>query len=275
MTGTLLKHEAIRTRGFLLVILAAAVALSLVGSALALTGWPVLSVFGTVLALIGTFGLVPATQFAAAVDYWRTSYGRIGYFTQTLPARGARIYWAKLAWAAIVLLAGLVLTAALWLLATVASAESLFGMPPGVLLPMIGDVLAAAFAASPWLVALGVPVIAVVMYGFNTAMLFAAASIGSERWLQRLGWGGPVVVWFGLYTVMQLVMFVAILSIPLGLGVDAAGGFGVVPADLLTAMVEDTDLGVMPIGFVFAMALAIPVLLWRTAHSWNHKVSLA
>lgn len=275
MTATLLKHEALRTRGFLLVILGAAAALGLVGSLMALTGWPVISVVGTVLGFIGAFGLIPAVQLASAVDYWRTGYGRIGYFTQTLPVRGARIYGAKLAWAALVLLAGLVLTVALWFGVMVASAQSLFGMTPQVLLGQVGEVLAAAFEASPWLVAVGAPVILIVMYGFNLVLLFAAASIGSERWLQRLGWGGPVLVWFGLYAIVQVVMFVLILAIPFGLGVDAAGDFGLVPADLLTAMVTNTTADVMPVGFLPAMALMIPLLIWRTAHSWNHRVSLA
>lgn len=275
MTGTLIKHEVLRTRGFLLVIVAAALTLGLAGSALAFTGWPVLAQFGLVLGAIGAFGLIPAIQLAEAVDYWRTSYGRLGYFTQTLPVRGSRIFWAKLAWAALVLLVALVLTLAIWLLVMVASAESLFGVPTAVLLSQIGGILAAAYAASPWLVAVGAPLILVVLYGFNTVLLFASATIGSERWLQRLGWGGPVLVWFALYTVVQIAMFALILVIPLGLGVDAAGGFGIVPADLLTAMIQDTNPQVMPIGFIPAMVAMIPLLLWRTVRSWNHKVSLA
>lgn len=275
MTAILLKHEALRTRGFLLVILGAAAVLGLVGSLMALTGWPVISVLGTVLGFLGAFGLVPAMQLASAVDYWRTGYGRIGYFTQTLPVRGSRIYAAKLIWAALVLLAGLVLTVALWFVVMVASAQSLFGMSPQVLLGQVGEVLAAAFEASPWLVAVGAPVILIVMYGCNLVLLFAAASIGSERWLQRLGWGGPVLVWFALYAIMQVVMFVLILAIPFGLGVDAAGDFGLVPADVLTAMLENSEAQVMPVGFLPAMALMIPLLIWRTAHSWNHRVSLA
>lgn len=275
MTGTLIKHEAIRTRGFLLVIAAAGLGSALIGSLLALTGWPILSVLGTVIGFIGAFALVPAMQLAQAVDYWRTGYGRIGYFTQTLPVRGSRIYWAKLAWAGLTLLAALILTLAAWFGVMVASAQGLFGMPPGEMLAQAGEILGAAYAAAPWLVAVGAPVILVVLYGFNTALLLFSASVGSERWLQRLGWGGPVLVWFGSYAIVQVVLFVLILAIPFGLGVDASGSFGIVPANLLEAMITNTDAQVMPIGFLPAMAALIPVFLWRTARSWNHKVSLA
>lgn len=275
MNATLLKHEVIRTRGFLLTIAGAGLGLGALGSALAITGWPVLSQFGLVLGAIGAFGLLPAMQLALAVDYWRSGYGRIGYFTQTLPLRGSRIYGAKLAWAGVVVLLGLLATLAVWFLVMLASAQTMFGMAPGALLALIGEVLSAAFEAAPWLVALGAPLTLLLLYGFNTVTYYAAASLGSERWLQRLSWGGPVVVWFVLSTAVQIVLFIGILAIPFGLGVNAAGDFGFVPADLLGAMIDDTELQLMPIGFVPALLVVVPLMIWRTVHSWNHKVALA
>jgi hypothetical protein len=275
MTRMLLKHEALRTRGFLLVIAGAALALALGGSLLAVTGWPVLSELGTALGLIGALGLLPAMQLAQAIDYWRSGYGRIGYFTQTLPVRGSRIYLARLLWAGIVLVAGLLVSVAIWLLVVVASAESLFGSSPAALLRQAGEIIAGAFDASPWLVAVGAPLLLVVLYGYATVLSFCAASVGSEPWLQRLGWGGPVLLWFLLSTAMQLVMFAFVLAVPLGLGVTPAGDFGIVSADLLGAMLAGTEPQLMPLGFALAMAIAIPVMAWRTARSWDRKVSLA
>lgn len=275
MIGTLLKHEAIRTRGFLLTIAGAGLGLALVGAALAITGWPVLSQFGLVLGAVGAFGLLPAMQLALAVDYWRSGYGRIGYFTQTLPVRGSRIYAARLVWAALIVLLGVIATLAVWLLVMVASAQALFGLAPSALLAEVGDVLSAAYAAAPWLVAVGAPAILLLLYGFNTVTYYAAASLGSERWLQRLSWGGPVLVWFALSAIMQVVLLVGIIAIPFGLGVNAAGEFGFVHADLLSAMVNDTDPQLMPIGFVPALVVVIPLMIWRTGYSWNHKVALA
>lgn len=275
MTATLIKHEALRTRGFLLVIAGIALVLALAGSLLAITGWPVLSEFGTALGLIGALGLLPAIQLAQAVDYWRSGYGRIGYFTQTLPVRGSRIYLARLAWASVVLVAGLLASVAIWAIVVVASAESLFGMSPSALLGQIGEVISGAFAANPWLTAVGAPLLLIVLYGYSTVLYFCAASVGSEPWLQRLGWGGPVLLWFLLYAAMQLVMFAFVLAVPFGLGVTPAGDFGLVSADLLGAMLSGTEPQLMPLGFAVAMAIAIPVLIWRTARSWDRKVSLA
>lgn len=275
MITTLLMHEASRTRGFLLTIAGAGLALSAAGALLAVTGWPVLAQFGLVLGAIGAFGVLPAMQLALAIDYWRSSYGRVGYFTQTLPVRGSRIYLAKLGWAAVVVLVGFVATLVLWFVVMVASAQTLFGVAPGALLTQVGEILAAAYTAAPWLVAVGAPVLLLLLYGFNTVMYCCAASVGSERWLQRLGWGGPVLVWFALYAITQVVMFTLILVIPFGLGMTEAGAFGIVSADLLGAMINDTQLQLMPIGFVPALVVVVPVMIWRTVHSWNHKVSLA
>ncbi|WP_413317617.1 hypothetical protein AA0Z99_11870 [Agrococcus sp. 1P02AA] len=275
MIGTLLRHEAIRTRGFLLVIAAAATGLAGLGSLMAMTGWPVIATFGTVIGFVGALGLVPAIQLAHAVDFWRSGFGRIGYFTQTLPVRGSRIYAAKLVWAAAVLLLALVATLVLGFVVMLASAGSLFGLTAAQMVAQVGETLAAAFEASPWLVGLGAPLLLVALYAFNTVLLFAAATIGSERWLQRLGWGGPVLVWFALYAAAQALMFVLVLAVPFGIGADGSGGVGVVPVDLIGAMVHDTQLQLMPIGFVPAILAAIPVLIWASVRSWDHKVSLA
>ena len=87
----LLKHEFLRTKGMLAVVAGAAFLLALAGTLLAATGVPVLASVGLVVALAAVLGLVPAAQLALAVAYWRSSYGRTGYLTQTLPVRGSTV----------------------------------------------------------------------------------------------------------------------------------------------------------------------------------------
>lgn len=272
MIATLLKHEAIRTRGLLLVIAGLAAGLSVIGALMALTGWPLLAQLGLVLGFVGACGLVPALQLGQAVDYYRSGYGRVGYFTQTLPIRGSRIYWAKLLWAVVVLILGLVATLALVLLVLLAGAD-LLGISRASLLPTMGEAIADAFAVAPAL-AVAAPVVVVLLYGLNTAMLFCAVSVGSEQWMHRLGWGGPVVVWVALYAVSQIAMFALILAVPFGLAADASGGLGLERVDLLGAMLSGVEPEIVPIGWLPALLLSIPVLVWWTARSWDRKVSL-
>lgn len=274
MIRTLLKHEAIRTRGLLLVIGGAAAAMGAVGALLAWTGWPVVAHFGMFIGLASAFALLPALQLAQAVDYWRSGYGRVGYFTQTLPVRGSRIYWAKLLWALAVLLLGVILAAAIGFVALLGSA-GLLGVDAAAVPGLIGDFFADAYAVAPWMTALVAPLLILAMLAMMTVMYFCAASLGSEQRLHPLGWGGPVLVWFALYLATQAVMFVLILAVPLGFGLDEDGAFGVVPADLVGAMVSGVELQLMPLGFIPALLVILPLLIWRTARSWDRKVSLA
>lgn len=117
MTTTLLKHEWLRTRGTLGMLFGILALVVILGALLAATGWPLLSELGVLLAMLGLFVLVPATQLLLTADYWRSGYGRTGYFTHSIPARGATIFRAKLAWAIIASFAALVLTVVLGLAA--------------------------------------------------------------------------------------------------------------------------------------------------------------
>lgn len=274
MIRTLLKHEAIRTRGMLLAIGGVAAAMGAVGAILGWTGWPVIAHFGMFIGFAGAIALVPALQLAQGIDYWRSSYGRVGYFTQTLPVRGSRTYWAKLLWALVVLLLAVVLAIGIGFVALLGSAGPL-GIDAGALPSMIVDFFADVIATAPWWVVAGVPLLLLAMLALNTVMLFCAASVGSEQRMHPLGWGGPVLVWIALYIAMQVAMFVMILAVPFGLTIDDAGGFGVVGVDLLGAMVRGTGVQLVPLGFVPALLLIIPPMLWRTARSWERKVSLA
>src|SRR5699024_5623773 len=88
MITALLTHEWRRTRS--MVGAATGIALLVVAAAALLVapGWPGLSLLGVLLGAAALGGYVPVLQVLLAVDYWRSSYGRIGYFTQTLPIRG-------------------------------------------------------------------------------------------------------------------------------------------------------------------------------------------
>src|SRR5690606_30081573 len=110
MITTLLSHEWKRTRTAMGLATGTAVAAAVVGSLLAATGWVGVSQTGVILAGAAVFGLVPALQLLLAIDYWRSSHGSGGAFTQTLPIRGRRIFAAKLLHMWLVTLAALVLS---------------------------------------------------------------------------------------------------------------------------------------------------------------------
>ena len=271
MITKLLKHEAVRTRGLLAVILGGAIGVVAVAIGMIATGWPAISELGLAIGGVAVAGLVPAVHIALAIDYWRSSYRTTAYLTHSLPVRGGTIYAAKAIWASLATLVALALTIGLGLaLYPVVSIRG--GGDPNPF-PAIGDFLAGLAAAVPaWVIPVSVLAILLFYLGWPI-QLFFAASRGSEEPLNRQGAGGPVIVFVVLYFVTQAVSMLGILALPLAIGPTAEGGLDLIGIDPIAAM-GASDAGFLPIGFVPAMLLITAYCLWRTARSWNRRVSL-
>lgn len=272
MITTLMKHEWLRTRGLLGTIGAIALLLLVAGTALTATGWPGISLVGMLMVMVALGGLVPVAQLALTVHYWQSSYSRTGYFTQSLPVRGPTIYAAKLLWTLLVSLAGLVailgLLAAVWpVLAGQLGAER---NPFAVVQKMWSGF---AEVASTPLLSIGL-VLVVGMILIWPIQYFFAASVGSETPLNRLGLGGPVVAFLGLYLATQVLVFLGMVALPWGIGM-ADGQLGVVRWAVFEEMAAgDAAEDVMPVGFVPVLLLVTLVCLLRTVRSWRSRVSL-
>lgn len=270
----LLKHEWLRTRTLVGTVAGMAVLLTLLGTGLTATAWPVLSPLGMLLGGIAITVLVPGLQLALTADYYRSSYSRTGYFTHSLPIRGGRIYAAKAIWAVLVTLAGLGLTLVLFGVFWVGVGPAV-GMDrnPFTAAGMLWDRLSAVSTSG--MLAGGV-LLLLAMYLIWPIHYFFAVSRGSERPLNRWGLGGPVLVFVVLYTVTQLAGIIGMIVIPFGIGLQN-GALGVVSYRIIAEMqlgsasTED----VMPLGFIPAILLVTVFCAWRTVRSWNHKISLA
>ncbi|MDN5899054.1 MAG: hypothetical protein L0H74_03200 [Brachybacterium sp.] len=273
MIATLMKHEWLRTRGLLGTIFGVALLLAAAGTVLMATGWPGISQVGILMFASALVGLVPALQVALAIHYWQSSYSRTGYFTQSLPVRGTTIFTAKLLWALLVSLVGLVAVLGLMLAAwPVIAGQLRTERNPFTLISQMWSGYSEVAPAS--LLVIGI-VLFVGMILIWPIQYFFAASVGSESPLNRLGLGGPVLVFLGLYFVTQLVVFVGMAAIPWGIGVTD-GQLGVVSWRLFSELAAG-DSGasdIMPLGFVPAILLVTIACLARTLHSWRRKVSL-
>lgn len=273
MAGKLMKHEALRTRGLLGALFGGAAVLVALGALLAYTQWPLLSGVGLAVAAGCSLGFVPTVQLLLGVDYWRSSYRDFGYFTQTLPVKGSTIYGAKLAWIMIVSLAALLWAVALglvtWLGVTAPQGGTL-----GDIFRLIGDLLSATVGLVPTWVWVAAPLLLLLFLCFGPLQLLFSASVGSEQRLRNLGLGGPIIVWFITYLALQLLFLTSIVAVPFGLGM-VDGQLKFVSLNFLELMRANSPSDVAPIGFVFGYLLAAPVLIWRTAWSWNRKVHLS
>ena len=273
MIAALLKHEWLRTRSLLGSIGAVAVLLIAAGTALTATGWPGISLVGMLMVMAPLAALVPATQIALAVHYWQSSYSRTGYFTQSLPLSGVTIYAAKLAWALLVSLLAVLATAGLLMAAWPVLAGQLGGeRNPFSLIRQMWEA-GTAVTSTPVLIAgillfVGLILIWPIQY-------FFAASVGSETPLNRLGLGGPVVVFLGLYLASQVLVFLGMAALPWGLTM-VDGQLGIehwsVFAEIAAGDASRDD--IMPVGFVPMLLLIGVVCLLRTVHSWRRRISL-
>ncbi|MEO7589513.1 MAG: hypothetical protein ABIS84_15950 [Arachnia sp.] len=272
MVSTLITHEYLRTRGWLAVVFGIATLVTVVGTLMAYTPWSFFQVLGFILSFVAVVAFLFVVQLGLALDYWRSSYSRTGYFTQSLPVKGSTVYGAKFLWGTIVTVVALIWNVVLAVPVIFGGAEA---MGDGITWSALMRDLGVMWGAAPlWTWALLVVLFIGLTVG-GIAQYYFAASIGSESRLNRLGIGGPIIVWFVLYLAMQVLLLVGIVAIPFGLGQGADGNLSVIPANFLTSLMRNDNPDIMPLGFLPVLFLVSAVLIWRTVVSWNKKVSLA
>ncbi|WP_168582365.1 hypothetical protein [Gephyromycinifex aptenodytis] len=272
MIATLLTHEFRRTKGMAGLIMGAVAALVLVGSVLAATGWPLLARLGFYVAVVCLAGLLPALNIGLAVDYWRSAYGRVGYFTQSLPVRGSRIYLVRLLYAFIVSVVTTALAALLAIPIVLAFAS--VKKPASVgLLAYVRDNMTQALAELPDMAPALIVCWVVLSMWSGFVFAYAAATIGSGPVFARLGVVGPFLAYALLYGAAQIALAVGIFLAPIGIGMRG-NTLSVESFDFLQAALEGAEPQVMPVGFVPVVALGTLALIAWTAWSWNRRVSL-
>lgn len=274
MMTTLLKHEWLHTRGTLGMLYGIVSLVVVLGSLLAATGWPLLSLLGIMLAMGCLLMLVPAAQLLLVADFWRTGYGRTGYFTHSIPVRGATIFRAKLAWALIASLASLILAVLLGLVSR--GLMVLLAQSSETPFDFFGDTWSTFISVAPgWMIVVG-PLLLLASILVWPVYYYFAVSVGHESRFAEMGAAGPIVIFVILYICIQIAAFLGMVLIPFAVGMEG-GSLGIVPFNVLSEMAAGAngDTEVMPVGFVASMGLLLVYCAWRTARSWNRKVALA
>lgn len=271
MISTLFKYEIRGTRNLTGLTFAVCTLITGVGALLAVIGWPVIGQLGTGLAFLGPIGLLYAVQIGLVIWYYRSSYGRSGYLTQSIPVKGSTIFWVKLVYAGLVsvgaLLWSCVLAFVAWLGTATGNGRS--ALEPFEALGRVWPQIGAMVPAWMWLA-----LVVFTLFSQLTAFApyFFAVSVGSEARFARLGLGGPVLVWFIAYTVIQLIVMAAFF-LPVGIGlVDGRLGFTV--SNFVGDLARGVEPQSMPFGYLPVMIAVMIGLMWRTAVSWNKRVSL-
>lgn len=268
MFTALIKHEArLQTRPLLLAS-AACLAVFATGILFALLRLPFFATLGVLLA----FGAGAAIMFVLPLyllwRYAQSMYGREGYLTQALPVRPATLYAAKVTWAFVVWLLATVVGCLMWLGAALAQHITLGGSVSEFVASMreqLGNVPPGTLA---WLVVW--VLLGLLIYVLQFAWII---TFGMEERFRSLGWGGPAVVWFVSYLAVQLLLVVGMFLVPLGLTYDFAWTFeSLLPR--VTAMFNNQDPGIIPMGWFPVLVATIPVYVVWTLRSLERHTSL-
>lgn len=271
MITSLFAQEIRATRKTLLVtvgvlLLIAAVALTLVALRV-----PVLGTLGLGFGIVVVVLITPIVLGLLAENYWRTMYGREGYFTMTIAVRGRTLFFTKVVYGLIVSLLALAVTA-IGLLGAAAALALSQHLDPAV---FIGDGLG---MIEPWMAWLGVLAM-ILQLAYLVVAGAAIMTIGAEGRFNHLGFGAPVIGAVLLYLVMQVVTFIGILLIPFGIRMTGPDAGQLVPrgmlGDVLAAIADPVaQPDVLGLGFVVTTIVVMALLAWWGARSAERRTSL-
>ena len=273
MIATLFAQEYRATRKNLLV----ATGMLLLVAAVSLTFFalrvPVLGSLGMVLGIAAGVLVTPVALGLLVESYWRTMYGREGYFTMSLPVRGSTLFTAKVLYGMVASLVALAIT-----LVTLLGAAIAFALAEG--LEPLAFLREGIAVIEPWQIWLGV-ISAAVQLAFFVVVGAGLMSVGAEARFNHLGFGAPVIGGVLMYLVMQVLTFAAIMFVPLGLVLTGPDAGTLVPQgmfdEIMTAIRtgdQSADVSVLGLGFFFTSIAAIIVMAWWGSRSVERRTSL-
>ncbi len=267
MFSTILRQEARLTLRPLLIGLGMVALIYLVSLGLAALNWPVVSDLAQMVALLCAVAIPAGASIYLLVHYYRSMYGRVGYFTMTLPVRGRTLYAAKAVYAFAVILVATVIA--------IPAGVGLFAVQNAVRGISVGDFLKpylTGMANHPVVTAVWV-VAGLFLVAFTVVQYAFYVTVGSEARFASLGMGGPVVVYVIGYVVLQILTLVGMIAIPIGLTLGEQNTFTGVN---VWRMINDggSTQEIVPIGFAPVMLVAMVVLVIWTIRSIERRTSL-
>lgn len=273
MIGTLFAQDARASWKNILGSIGIALLVAAVSFTIAALRVPVLEPLLFGLGVIVVALITPFVLGLLVEHYWRTMYGREGYFTMALPVRGGALFSAKVLYGIAAALFALAVTAAGLVGATVSASLSQRRAPFAVL----EELARAIDAPMLWFLAGAIAVQIV----FTVVTGAAIISIGSEGRFNHLGFGAPVLGYVGLYLAMQVLGLAAMLFIPFGLSILGPDSGSIVwegmLGEFITAVSDpsgETQPSVIGLGIVPLSIVVAAVFWWWGARSVSRRTSL-
>lgn len=273
MIGTLFGQEFRSTRRSFFTVLGIVFVVAVVGAGTGALKVPILGPLGYGIAIIAAAAFTAIVLAVLVEHYWRTMYGREGYFTMTLPVRGRALFTAKVLYGLVATYAAIAISAAmLFGISVIFSVSSGHG-PLGFVRDLFTDVS----APMVWFVI----AIMLVQLTFSVVTGAAIISIGAEARFNHLGFGAPVIGYIVLYFVMQVLALAAMLFVPLGIVLTGPDAGSVVSHGMLDDFVSsirdtsgNTQPNVLGLGIVPLSVLVAALFAWWGGRSVERRTSL-
>lgn len=276
MMATLLAQDFRATRRNLGIAAGLVVLVFGLGIAIAWLNIPIVSTIAIVLTIGAIASTIPLALAILCEYYWRTMYGREGYFTMSVPVRGKTLFAAKVIYGILVSLA-----AAAFMLA-------LFYLGSGIV-RLAGDHdfnaafndITASFSeygsTTVWVIGflLVLQLVYVVVAGA------AVMSIGARARFNHLGCGAAIIGGVAVYLLTQILGLLGMLFIPFGLKLQSAAQGEIVAEGMLNdfralidGTAEKTDPVTLGLGIIPVVLIVGILLAYWGARSVEHHTSL-
>ncbi|MFK4762310.1 hypothetical protein ACI3KS_15375 [Microbacterium sp. ZW T5_45] len=276
MIGTLIAQDYRATKKALGATIGIALLVAAVSLMTAALRVPIVGSIGLVVGVIAAVSIVVVAFGVLVGYYWRTMYGREGYFTMTIPVPGRTLFAAKVLYALAAAAVAALFTALALVGAAIAFSISQHHDPLDLLRTGLGMV-------DPWMAWLAVASL-LLQTVFLVVVGAAVMSIGAQARFNHLGFGAAVIGAVIVYVVMQVVTFAAIMFVPVGLVLTGPDAGTLVPRGMLPEFIAALSrgaqgttpaaTGVLGLGFVLTTVLTIGIAAWWGARSVERRTSL-
>ncbi|MGO3146423.1 MAG: hypothetical protein ACTIJ6_01960 [Leucobacter sp.] len=276
MMNTLLAHEFRITRKRLAIAVGIATLVAAVSFLTALIDIPALRVLMVILGVIAVSVITPLVMAILVESYWRTMYGREGYFTMMLPVRGRTLFAAKVLYGCIAVFVSALITLLLWALGAAS-----FAIASGFSVEEDFDALWEVLSAMD--VSLLVFLVFCILAQLAYTVIAGATimSVGAQARFNHLGFGAPVIGAIIHYVGLQIISLAAMLFVPIGMIITGTGEMKLVGeamlSDFIRAMQEANFNGepeVIGLGSVLVIVVLGVLFAWWGARSVERQTSL-
>lgn len=272
MFAKLVKHEFIATRRIILFVYLATILMT--GTNLLARNLDINWLSSMLLFLMVLLAVVQVVLTYALLiyRYYKNLYNSEGYLMHTLPVKAGSILFSKMLVAFTWLMASyLILLAVLSTVLYLIAGEKGFSLREA----FQGFIQEMGLSESTGrMIMIVVPLYLALSIIYQLAQFYFAISMGSISRLHHLGLAGPVIMYLGLYFVLQIWVLLGLLFIPLGITIEQ-GAFKLVPEGMLNIILHpDSGRFIFGLGSLLFIVIAIAVLLAVTRRLIARHTSL-